>query len=66
MSITIINIRSIIFLFLIGPLIGLNNYNIKYIKLSIIIITINTMLVILSLLMQKTLLITIINATLIN
>ena len=61
-----INIKLMIFLLFINFLISLNNYNTKYVKLSITMITINITLIILSSLMQKTSLITIINITLIN
>ena len=61
-----INIKLVIFSFLISFLISLSNYNIKYVKLGIIIITINIILTVPNLLTQKTLLITIINITLIN
>ena len=60
------NMKLIIFLLFINSLISLKSYNIRYIKLDIIIITINIMLIALSSLTQKTLLITIINITLIN
>ena len=62
----IINIKLIIFSLPVNPLISLNNYNIEYVKLGIIIIIVNIMLTVLSSLTQKILLIIIINITLIN